>query len=238
MIGMITIFSMYIAHVHLGSGRNSYQGHVHDSQEFSRVLGCPCVRCHWKCNIVDTFTHHFCANRHGWTIGTSFPYIRKSERWYSSPVQYIAFPLILVGSTLLYKLYYQLKPFTRWQTGLLCYSLCCTTVWPSQESLKTFIFAHISVVDTWSLVASHVMIKITYQELRWATPPLHLFFRYCIRIRKWQKPCNIDMCIYKRVCKSWNQAHLLLNIVTSQILLITLITISTCNYFKMRQILQ
>ena len=102
MIGMITIFSMYIAHVHLGSGRNSYQGHVHDSQEFSRVLGCPCVRCHWKCNIVDTFTHHFCANRHGWTIGTSFPYIRKSERWYSSPVQYIAFPLILVGSTSLY----------------------------------------------------------------------------------------------------------------------------------------
>ena len=87
-ISMITIFSMYIMHVHLGSGCNSYQGHVNDSGEFWRVLGCTCIRCHWKCDILDTFTHHFCANRHGWIIGTSFPYIRKSERWHSSPVQY------------------------------------------------------------------------------------------------------------------------------------------------------
>ena len=33
-ISMITIFSMYIVHVHLGSGHNSYQGHVNDSGEF------------------------------------------------------------------------------------------------------------------------------------------------------------------------------------------------------------
>ena len=87
-ISMITIFSMYIMHVHLGSGCNSYQGHVNDSGEFWRVLGCTCIRCHWKCDILDTFTHHFCANRHGWIIGTSFPYIRKIERRHSSPVQY------------------------------------------------------------------------------------------------------------------------------------------------------
>ena len=99
MISMFTIFSMYIMHVCLGSGCNSYQGHVYDSGEFWRVLGCPHVRHHWKCNIVDTFTHHFCTNGHGWTIETSFPYIRKSE-WWHSPVQYITFLLILVGSTL------------------------------------------------------------------------------------------------------------------------------------------
>ena len=45
-ISMITIFSMYIAHVRLGSGRNSYQGHVNDSGEFWRVLGCTHIRRH------------------------------------------------------------------------------------------------------------------------------------------------------------------------------------------------
>ena len=35
---MIIIFSMHIAHVRLGSRRNSYQGHVNDSGEFWRVL--------------------------------------------------------------------------------------------------------------------------------------------------------------------------------------------------------
>ena len=45
-ISMITIFSMYIAHVRLGSGRNSYQGHVNDSGEFWRVLGCTRIRRH------------------------------------------------------------------------------------------------------------------------------------------------------------------------------------------------
>ena len=38
--------SMYIAHVHLGSGCNSYQGHVNDSGEFWIVLGCTRIRCH------------------------------------------------------------------------------------------------------------------------------------------------------------------------------------------------
>ena len=45
-ISMIAIFSMYIAHVCLGSGHNSYQGHVNDSGEFWRVLGCTHIRCH------------------------------------------------------------------------------------------------------------------------------------------------------------------------------------------------
>ena len=45
-ISMITIFSMYIAHVRLGSGCNSYQGHVNDSGEFWRVLGCTRIRRH------------------------------------------------------------------------------------------------------------------------------------------------------------------------------------------------
>ena len=45
-ISMITIFSMYIVHVHLGSGRNSYQSHVNDSGEFWRVLGCTRIRRH------------------------------------------------------------------------------------------------------------------------------------------------------------------------------------------------
>ena len=84
------------------------------SGEFWRVLGCPHVRCHWKHDIVDTFTHYFCTNRHGWIIGTSFPYIRKSERWHSSPVQYIAFPPILVGYTSLYKLYYYSNLYKVW----------------------------------------------------------------------------------------------------------------------------
>src|ERR1700744_1551354 len=37
------------------------------------------IRCHWKLDIVDTFTHHFCAIRHGGVIGTSFTYIREVE---------------------------------------------------------------------------------------------------------------------------------------------------------------
>ena len=45
-ISMITIFSMYIAHVCSGSGCNSYQGHVNDSGEFWRVLGCTRIRHH------------------------------------------------------------------------------------------------------------------------------------------------------------------------------------------------
>ena len=45
-VSMITIFSMYITHVCLGSGHNSYQGHVNDSGEFWRVLGCTHIRCH------------------------------------------------------------------------------------------------------------------------------------------------------------------------------------------------
>ena len=59
------------------------------------------IRRHWKRNIVDTFTHHFCAIGHGGVIGTSFTYIREVEytgvlqtlilttlyAWHSSPSQ-------------------------------------------------------------------------------------------------------------------------------------------------------
>ena len=37
------------------------------------------IRRHWKHDIVDTFTHHFCAIGHGGTIGTSFPINRGVE---------------------------------------------------------------------------------------------------------------------------------------------------------------
>ena len=94
---------------------------------FWRVLGCPHVRCHWKHNIVDTFTHHFCTNGHGWTIGTSFPYIRKSKRQHSSPVQYIAFLLILIGSTLCSTGSITTQTFYNVRDSLLCCMLCCTT---------------------------------------------------------------------------------------------------------------
>ena len=126
-ISMITIFSMYIMHVCLGSGCNSYQGHVNDSGEFWRVLGCTRIRCHWKCDIVDTFTHHFCANGHGWIIGTSFPYIRKSERRHSSPVQYTCISSCLSWLYFALQALLPLKPFTRWETSLLCCALCCAT---------------------------------------------------------------------------------------------------------------
>ena len=133
MISMLTIFSMYIMHVCLGSGCNSYQGHVYDSGEFWRVLGCPHVRHHWKCNIVDTFTHHFCTNGHGWTIETSFPYIRKSE-WWHSPVQYITFLLILVGSTLCSTSSITTQALYKVRDYLHCCALCCTTLFHKVES--------------------------------------------------------------------------------------------------------
>src|ERR1700744_5184907 len=37
------------------------------------------IRRHCKHDIVDTFTHHFCAYGHGGVIGTSFTYIREVE---------------------------------------------------------------------------------------------------------------------------------------------------------------
>ena len=35
------VFSMYSTHILDGSGHNSYQGHMNDSEEFWRVLGHP-----------------------------------------------------------------------------------------------------------------------------------------------------------------------------------------------------
>ena len=71
----------------------------------------PCVRCHWKHDIVDTFTHHICANRHGGTIGTGFPYIRQVDRRTFAPVQYIVLSSLLCWHTLLYSLQPSSQPF-------------------------------------------------------------------------------------------------------------------------------
>ena len=128
-ISMITIFSMYIAHVRLGSGRNSYQGHVNDSGEFWRVLGCTRIRRHWKRNIVDTFTHHFCANGHGWTIGTGFSYIRTSKRQYSTPVQYTCISSCLSWLYFALQALSLLKPYTRWE------NTCIAALYAAQHAL-------------------------------------------------------------------------------------------------------
>ena len=138
-ISMITIFSMYIAHVREGSGHNSYQDHVNDSGEFWRVLGCTCIRRHWKCDIVDTFTHHFCANRHGWTIGTSFPYIRTSKRQYSTPVQYTCISSCLSWLHFALQALLSLKPYTRWE------NTCIAALYAAQHSLVTGSMKHVGI---------------------------------------------------------------------------------------------
>ena len=88
---------------------------MNDSGEFWRVLGCTRIRRHWKRDIVDTFTHHFCTNRHGWTIGTSFPYIRTSKRQYSTPVQYTCISSCLSWLYFALQALLLLKPYTRWE---------------------------------------------------------------------------------------------------------------------------
>ena len=126
-----TKYDYHIWYVHRtclqGSGCNSYQGHVNDSGEFWRVLGCPCVRYHWKCDIVDTFTHHFCANGHGWVIGTSQTYIRKSVKMTPSPVQYICAFHHLLLAILRSTLYNAQHLYQRWALDLVCCALCCAT---------------------------------------------------------------------------------------------------------------
>jgi hypothetical protein len=107
---MITIFSMYIAQCLEGVGCNSYQGHVNDSGEF---WGVP--------------HHHFYANGHGWTIGTSFPYIRRGEDDPSPQCKYIAFCLVyclLYSHSTLYTL--SLNTFYKVSTiaCVLCHVLC------------------------------------------------------------------------------------------------------------------
>ena len=96
--------------------------------DFSWLSFLQSVRCHQKHNIVDTFTHHFCTYGHGWTIGTSFPYIRKSERQHSSSLQYIAFLLILVGSTFCSTSSIPTQTFYKVRDSLLCCMLCCCYV--------------------------------------------------------------------------------------------------------------
>ena len=132
---MITIFSMYITHLH-GSGCNSYQGHVNDSGEFWRVLGHPCVRCHWKCDIVDTFTHHFCANGHGGTIGPSFPYIRRVWRRHSPQCNIIVLSLVYCWLYFALHSTQRSTPLTKVSLDLVCCALCCATGYgPCQRDL-------------------------------------------------------------------------------------------------------
>ena len=60
---------------------------------------------------MDTFTHHFCANGHGGTIGTGFPYIRRVDRRTLAPVQYIVLSSLLRWQSLLYSLQPSSQPF-------------------------------------------------------------------------------------------------------------------------------
>ena len=76
---------------------------------------------------MDTFTHHFCANRHGWTIGTSFPYIRMSKRQYLTPVQYTCISSCLSWLYFALQALLPLKPYTKVRDYLHCCALCCTT---------------------------------------------------------------------------------------------------------------
>ena len=88
---------------------------MNDSGELWRVLGCTRIRRHWKRDIVDTFTHQFCTNRHGWIIGTGFPYIRTSKRQYSTPVQYTCISSCLSWLYFALHALLPLKPYTRWE---------------------------------------------------------------------------------------------------------------------------
>jgi len=47
---------------------------------FSQVRHQKTIRRQWKRDIVDTSTHHFCANGHGGAIGTRFPTIWREGR--------------------------------------------------------------------------------------------------------------------------------------------------------------
>ena len=62
---------------------------------------------------MDTSTHHICANRHGGTIGTSFPYIRQVDRRTLAPVQYIVLSSLLRWQSLLYSLNQALNLYTK-----------------------------------------------------------------------------------------------------------------------------
>ena len=64
---------------------------------------------------MDIFTHQFCANGHGWTIGTSFPYIRTSKRQYLTPVQYTCISSCLSWLHFALQALLPLKPYTRWE---------------------------------------------------------------------------------------------------------------------------
>ena len=60
---------------------------------------------------MDTFTHHICANGHGGTIGTGFPYIRRVDRRTLAPVQYIVLSSLLRWQSLLYSIQPSSQPF-------------------------------------------------------------------------------------------------------------------------------
>ena len=77
---------------------------------------------------MDTFTHQFCANGHGWTIGTSFPYIRTSKRQYSTPVQYTCISSCLSWLYFALQALSLLKPYNKVREYLHCCALCCATL--------------------------------------------------------------------------------------------------------------
>ena len=112
---------------------------MNDSGEFWRVLGCTRIRCHWKRDIVDTFTHHFCANGHGWTIGTSFPYIRTSKRQYSAPVQYTCISSCLSWLYFALQALSLLKPYTRWEITCIAALYAAQQLEPMQVNMITMV---------------------------------------------------------------------------------------------------
>ena len=119
-----------------GSGHNSYKGHVNDSGEFWRVLGHPHVRHCWKHNIVDTFTHHICANGHGGAIGPSFPYKRRVWRWHSPQCNIIVLSLVYCWLYSLYTLHNAQHLSTRWALDLVgCATVGTTGQGASRNSI-------------------------------------------------------------------------------------------------------
>ena len=114
---------------------------MNDSGEFWRVLGCTCIRRHWKRDIVDTFTHHFCTNGHGWTIGTGFPYIRTSKRQYSTPVQYTCISSCLSWLYFALQALLPLKPYTRWEIT------CIAALYAVQQMSDSLISSKLEILN-------------------------------------------------------------------------------------------
>ena len=144
---------------------------------YDRVQSGYSIRCHWKCDIVDTFTHHFCANGHGGVIGTSFTYIREVEytgvqqthnsltsySWHSSPSQ-----LSYKGET--------------WHPA--CCTICCTT---QQVMLQSFSWCP----TCWALRAG-CSLESKKVHIQWDTSHPQLNILACICPRKFRIADQLD----------------------------------------------